>query len=401
MEYKILLTISFVLILFFGCTIQDSNGQEEQNQTNELNGIAEEDEEQDNGDFEPANQLNGTTNGEEQNGTEGEEQGEEPELNIVNIPESIENNCVGFLVGSTEEMETINAIGGAWARPHPGPFIWGFIEKEKGEEYDFEQTDEYVREAQENNISLLPTLWPFANWDQEDNPECKVSEKDVFLCEDPLGIKDLGNCGIPSYRCKPNDMEAYKEFLSALVERYDGDGINDMPGLKIPIKYWEISNEPDMQSEELTFFIGDEQDYFELLKESYNTIKETCEDCKVLHAGCAGQQEEFLLFWENVFELGGGNYFDIGNIHFIGSGDLSTLNTKAFKDLMNEYNIDKPVWVTEAEFPSQDSDVLSSSQGAFNAGAEKIFFVGFKVGGHAPTDGEYSNVYKEVVETCN
>ncbi|MFY7998387.1 MAG: hypothetical protein ACOVSW_07285, partial [Candidatus Kapaibacteriota bacterium] len=29
------------------------------------------------------------------------------------------------------------------------------------------------------------------------------------------------------------------------MERYDGDGIDDMPSLKTPITSWEFSNEPD------------------------------------------------------------------------------------------------------------------------------------------------------------
>src|SRR4030042_2100752 len=51
---------------------------------------------------------------------------------IVNIPSSIENNCVGFLAGAPEEAETIALIKGGWVRPHSGPFVWGWIEKEKG-----------------------------------------------------------------------------------------------------------------------------------------------------------------------------------------------------------------------------------------------------------------------------
>ena len=30
-----------------------------------------------------------------------------------------------------------------WVRPHPGPFIWNHIEKEKGN-FNWEETDKYV-----------------------------------------------------------------------------------------------------------------------------------------------------------------------------------------------------------------------------------------------------------------
>ncbi len=315
--------------------------------------------------------------------------------NKLKIPENIKNNCIGFLIGSPEESQNIYLIGAGWERPHHGPFVWDYIEENKGE-YDFSYTDEYVLNAQKNNVSILATIWPFANWDQNYNINCKVNENDIF---NPRG-KDRYD-GLPKYRCKPNDMDAYKEFLRRLVERYDGDGINDMPELKIPIKNYEILNEPEMQSEELTFFVGNEIDYFEVLKESYITIKESCTDCQVLHAGCAGSQEKFLSFWEKIFEMGGNNYFDIANIHYINSGDLQTLNVKPFAELLDRYNIKKPIWVTEVEFSDTTDNVLQMSRGAFDAGAEKIFYVSFNVGGHeACKIGEYSPAYINITNIC-
>jgi len=47
---------------------------------------------------------------------------------------------------------------------------------------------------------------------------------------------------------KPNNMTAFKRFIAKMVERYDGDGIDDMPGLLYPIKYYEIGNEPEGQT---------------------------------------------------------------------------------------------------------------------------------------------------------
>lgn len=311
----------------------------------------------------------------------------------VSIPSIIENNCIGFLTSNMEETATIPLAGAAWTRPHPGPFSWGMIEKTKGGTYDFSKADDYVRTAGKNDVAVLATIWPFADWDQKNNPDCKVSEIDQFYPK--------GNEGIPAYRCKPQDTEAYKKFLTALVERYDGDGINDMPGLKIPIKYWEVLNEPEMKSPDLTFFVGDENDYFEILKESYETVKEACSDCKVLHAGNAGSQEKFLAFWDKVYSLGAGNYFDIASTHIIGMGDTSTLNVKPLKNLLTKYKIVKPVWVTEVEYENSDSDVKGSVLGALNNGAEKIFFVSFKVGGLSrPVPGEYAPIYKKAAQLC-
>jgi Glycosyl hydrolase catalytic core len=47
-------------------------------------------------------------------------------------------------------------------------------------------------------------------------------------------------------RYLPDDMPAYARCLASIVERYDGDGRSDMPGLKRPIHHWEVDNEPDL-----------------------------------------------------------------------------------------------------------------------------------------------------------
>ena len=181
------------------------------------------------------------------------------------------------------------------------------------------------------------------------------------------------------------------------MERYDGDGIDDMPNLIIPIRYYEILNEPEMKEPDLTFYKGTEKGYVEILKASNEAIKSACPDCKTVQGGAAGIIPYMLDYWKKVFELGGADYFDIANIHYINSGDLNTLNIKDFKKLMQEKDIDKPIWVTEAEYDSEE-DVEISFKGALNAGASKIFFTRFKIGHKKDPSilNHYSKVYDKV-----
>lgn len=44
------------------------------------------------------------------------------------------------------------------------------------------------------------------------------------------------------------DEAAYTAWVTAAVERYDGDGVDDMPGLLAPIRHWEVDNEPDLKN---------------------------------------------------------------------------------------------------------------------------------------------------------
>ena len=321
-----------------------------------------------------------------------EQKFEEPKK--LTIPSSIESNPFGFVPGAPEEAETVALAGAAWERPHPGPFIWGFIEEEKGS-FDFEETDKWVKEAQKNNIAILATIWPYADWDQKicHSNECAVSEEDQFYPRSKMGSKE----GIPKLRCAPCKLEDYKNFLSRLVERYDGDGAEDMPGLKIPIKYYEILNEPELKESFLTFYKGSQEEYAEILKESYDTIKSACSGCFVVQGGAAGASKINLDYWKKIFELAG-NYFDIANIHFVKFGDLATLNVKDFKKLMQEKNVNKPLWVTEAEY-SSESEVEQSADGALNEGASKIFFTRFEAGKSGPpTAGKYSKAYDKVIQ---
>lgn len=47
----------------------------------------------------------------------------------------------------------------------------------------------------------------------------------------------------------PQDSKAYLAWVESIVERYDGDGVDDMPGLKSGVHYWEVDNEPDLKAD--------------------------------------------------------------------------------------------------------------------------------------------------------
>ena len=324
-------------------------------------------------------------------------QNQEFQSEPVSIPTEIENNCVGFLTGAADETRTITEIGGAWTRPHPGPFAWGWIEADQGE-YDFDKADEWVKGAQANNVAVMGTIWPYADWDQAMcyDKSCEVSSQDHFYPQ----LKKFGPDSIPKSRCTPCSNGNYQNFLIKLVERYDGDGLDDMPDLKIPIKYWEVLNEPEMNSSELTFYKGTPAEFVEIMKNSQEAIKSVCSDCQVLQGGMAGLNDDHISYWKNIFDLGGAEYFDIANIHHIGFGDTSTLNVAGFKKILDEKGISKPIWVTEAEIESED-EIASSLQGALQAGVEKVFFTQFEFDGYGPPKpGQYSSEYKDIANYC-
>lgn len=317
--------------------------------------------------------------------SKGNESKEKKAVNTTNESKKageIENEAshFGFMPAAFDYAEGKKA-GGNWDRPFFDLFEWGLIEQEPGV-FDFSRTDEYVKEAQRNGYNTLANIQPFAPWDQKAN-EGKYPEVESM---DPQGAKT---------RAKPNDMKAYANFVKKLVERYDGDSKSDMPGLKYPIKYWEVANEPEMQEPPLAFFQGPPKDYVEVLKATYEEVKSADSEAKVLSGGMAGMSDFMTKYWQGVFDAGGSQYFDIANIHSIGHGE--PLNIPEYKEFLAKNNINKPIWVTEVQIEGRKDkkteeyyaeSLARSYIFALANGIDKLFYVNLKLpqGGLPPEE---------------
>ena len=267
-----------------------------------------------------------------------------------------------------------------WVRPHPGPFVWNNIEKEKGIFY-WDKADEYVTYAQNHNQTTIATIWPYSNWEQK---SCKRKKS-----RSPFGKR------FAKYLSKPCSMESYKTFLLALVDRYDGDGKNDMPNLTKPIIYWEVMNEPEFKM----FFKGTEDEFVEIFNFSSKLIKSKQKDAVIIMAGAAGMFPESKKFWKSALPKIK-NHFDIANMHHI-----TPPNGKCDKDfwvgefyeLLQSLNIDKPIWVTEAM--TGVCRVIPAYINTFASGAELIIDVGVNAPGMKMSKGsrkKLNNFIKEV-----
>lgn len=316
------------------------------------------------------------------------------DTNPVTLPKSIINNKFGFLSGGGKEAGLIKKLGGKWVRPHPGAFLWERIQASAKSQYNFTDTDRLVANYQKEDLGILATIWPFADWDQKNRPDasdCKVSKKDEFLSREIRGEKiDY----LPQYRCNPQDWQAYQSWVKALIERYDGDGSKDMPNLKYPVKHWEVMNEPDLNSidERLDFYKQGPEDYAELLIKTSQAIRLADENAKILIAGSAGGDEDFLNFYRQVLAVSGTKEaFDIGNVHTISNGDYPSYNVAPYQKMLAELGISKPIWVTEAQaILSNNKDInasqtYASTKKALELGAERIFYTHYEFkGGNNP-----------------
>lgn len=269
------------------------------------------------------------------------------------------------LMPAALDYTSAKELGVRWERPFFQVFSWDVIEPQPGV-VDWSATDDYVRKAQQFDFHLLITIHPFAKWDQ------KTCHKNRPV------VKGFG-----ATMGKPCDMMAYAAFVQTLVERYDGDHKNDMPGLKYPVRYWEIGNEPSLQEGPLIFFEGSPEDYLEMSKATYQAVKKADSRALVVQGGMANTGEVATDFWSPVLTAGGGAFFDVANIHSINC--CEDLRLDAFKLFLAKHRVAKPFWITEIQFgeevapgatPKEMADVLGRSFiYALANGAEKLFYV--------------------------
>tara|TARA_B100001057_G_C22727189_1_gene902203 strand:+ start:252 stop:1262 length:1011 start_codon:yes stop_codon:yes gene_type:complete len=267
-----------------------------------------------------------------------------------------------------------------WVRPHPGPFVWNKIEKEQGI-FSWDKADEYVTYAQNHNQNTIATIWPYSNWEQK---SCKRKKG-----RSPFGKR------FTKYLSKPCSMKNYEIFLSTLVDRYDGDGVNDMPGLTKPIIYWEIMNEPEFKM----FFNGTEDEFVEIFNYSSKLIKSKQQDAIIIMAGAAGMFPESKKFWKSALPKIK-DHFDIANMHHITPPDGKCDKdfwVSEFSELLKSLNINKPIWVTEAM--TGVCKVVPAYINTFVSGAELIIDVGVNAPGMKMSKGsrkKLNNFIKEV-----
>ena len=274
--------------------------------------------------------------------------------------------------------ERMRGKEGQWVRPHPGPFIWNHIEKEKGN-FTWDDTDKYVVYAQEHNQTILATIWPHANWEQK---SCKRKK-----ARSPFGKR------FTKYLSKPCSMDDYKNFLLKLIDRYDGDGNNDMPGLTKPIKHWDIMNEPEFKM----FFKGSKEDFVEIFNFSSKIIREKQKDAVIVMAGAAGMFPENKKYWKSVLPKIKDN-FDIANIHHISDPEGKCDKefwVDEFSSLLKSLNINKPIWVTEA---MTCGPPVKAYVNAFLNGAELIIDVGVNAPGKKMSKKGRKNLNKFIAD---
>lgn len=200
--------------------------------------------------------------------------------------------------------------------------------------------------------------------------------------EDMGGLNVLGTIRyIPSWAASgpeqpiyPDRYDEFAQFITALVERYDADGFNDAPGSP-KITYWELFNEPDR----FNFWGRSGAQFAELLKVVYPAVKSANPSAQLVFPGIAydffeDQNGPFTRsFLTDVLANGGGNYFDVMNFHSYplfytnwttNKGPALLEKGEHIQDILADYNLTKPIVVTETGWHSNNPSSGSSIPGS-------------------------------------
>jgi hypothetical protein len=243
-------------------------------------------------------------------------------------------------------------------------FRWCDVETLE-DDWDFDTEDSLVKWCGERGLHLLPSIGYTADY---------AIHPDIATFLDPENRR--------RYPPNPDCWDKYEDYVEKLVERYDGDDTNDMPGLGslLPIKYWECMNEPYG-----IYFLGTPEQYVEMFKSTRVALKSADPDGKIVGPCMATRADSFK--WK-YFDTGDGSIRDSSfgytswqnaTISIIDAIDLDSIDvvshhiysntanfmkyTRELRDTLEQFpsGENKPIWITETGF--QNSDPFRAERG--------------------------------------
>ncbi len=247
----------------------------------------------------------------------------------------------GYLGATSPYYCELVDSGATWVR---NEIAWKSVEPKDVSPavYDWTTVDSAVETARQGGFNLLITI--------NVNPEWAATYLQGPIDKVPL--------------------TRFASFVGALVERYDGDGIDDAPGSP-KVEHWEFYNEPDAGSLHNDNRWGDfGKEYAQMLAAVYPVVKAANPNAKVLLGGIAydwfeDQDGPFVReFLDDVLKNGGGQYIDIMNFHQYPpfavnwgapNGPGLVEKTQAIRAKLADYGLEKPLVVSESGMHSNNA----------------------------------------------
>jgi DNA-binding beta-propeller fold protein YncE len=188
---------------------------------------------------------------------------------------------------------------------------------------------------------------------------------------DLLLILSIKNSDV-AFDIKDITAEQYYDYVYHVVERYDGDGIDDMPGLKRPVIYFELGNEVDYKREVFGVnhgYMTPEEYVRKRLIPGYKAAKVANPNCIVMCSGLGMESNvagdhvgrfntDYLDAMYQAIKQNDGSaynyYMDKVAIHYYSeyqNPEKIEQNIEQVKAvILNNEGKEKPIWITEFGF---------------------------------------------------
>ena len=161
-------------------------------------------------------------------------------------------------------------------------------------------------------------------------------------------------------------------FTGRLAARYRG-----------LVDHWVIWNEPDLYDQgSRWFFDGTFEDYYQLLKVAYQSIKANNPKAKVILAGMAywyGREYDRPPYVGSLLEVAAKDptarqndwYFDVAAVHTYANPLNSFTQPMSLRRVLDERGIDKPIWILESNAVPSDDPKAPTRPGPYRATQEQ------------------------------
>ena len=229
------------------------------------------------------------------------------------------------------KLDSCVAGGFAWLRPNALDHSY-FIESADGQ-FHFTAPDSFIIYLQEcnPNLNFLYASWP----------------RPVYVYV--------------------TDSAGWWRYYTTVVERYDGDGYLDMPGLEKPIKHWQICNEPNSWGTShwaRNPYNGTIEFFRRYTRICWKAIRHADPEAKVVVPAINDACWYYLVdschvadspvYWlARILEGNGSDYIDIIAHHYpFRNGTMWLFNSykeylDCLEDTINAYAPGKSLWLTE------------------------------------------------------
>lgn len=174
-------------------------------------------------------------------------------------PASVGRMWVGIEYAYAEAADTFRDSGATSAKPYPDLGAWNAVQPEQGGAYRWVPVDRFVAAFQKAGFRHLTLmLRDESPWASVDPPRPPVHRGDTTV--------------------KPEYEGDFSAYVEAYVERYDGDGVDDMPGLLYPVLLYGF--EPEFSS----FVPGDAASYLHMAELAYAAVKRANPEALLMNA---------------------------------------------------------------------------------------------------------------------